>query len=107
MVPGGCMALGVCMVLGGDVHGPGGGCMVEGGCMVWGCAWSWGVHGPGGWKPPVTATVGAVRILLECVLVLIRHQLWRLRKGHYRLFCANLQLKESFSNKSLECLKRF
>ena len=72
------------MVPGGQMHGPGGECMVLGG------AWSGGVHGPGGlhglgglhgpggaWfggggvpggDPPRWLLLWAVRILLECIL---------------------------------------
>ena len=57
----GNMYTGVCLSTGGW-------CMVPGGC-----AWSRGVHGPGGVPggDPRRLLLRAVRILLECILVLI------------------------------------
>ena len=58
------------------VTGPGGGCLVPGGgCLVPGGAWSGG-SGPGGYlvetPPPGWLLLWAVRILLECILVFFR-----------------------------------
>ena len=69
----GNMLTGVCLSTGGVVAGPGE-CMVRGGVCCQGGACSRGGMVPGGgawWKPSRRLLMRAVRILLECILVMI------------------------------------
>ena len=65
----------VILFTGGWVPGPGVGALSRGGCLVRGGAWSrGGMPGPegGAWRRPLPGRplLRAVRILLECILVL-------------------------------------
>ena len=62
-----CGKGGVCMAKGG-VHGEGGACMAKGACVVKGGRCAWYAASPPEIRPVIAR---AVRILLECILVLI------------------------------------
>ena len=85
-----CLSTGRCLVSGGSAPGGGvpgpEGSLVPGGIWSWRGAWSWGLPGPGGFgipactgrNPPTLPPtrerwllLRTVRILLECILVLI------------------------------------
>ena len=86
----GCLLRGVCLLLGGLVPGrvsalggwgmpaPGGVPAPRGWCLLWGGAW---------WRPPRWLLLWAVRILLECILVL--REFYRIFKAQSRKFPQN------------------